>query len=67
MKYIIINGSLLKGIVEGKYKDITWEKVKHNKYNVKSGNDGIMVHASKEQIRFLEELLWQLGFALKED
>lgn len=60
-KYVLINGLLIKDIANGKYTNITFEKISHNRYFVKSDEKNLGVFDKKE-IRFMKELLWQLSF-----
>ena len=63
-KYVMINGFLLKDIVNGKYnhKLMTFTKIGLNRYLWRCGNETLGVNISKKDIRFIKELLWQLSF-----
>lgn len=63
-KYVMINGFLLKDIVNGKYKHklMTFTKIGLNRYLWRCGNEILGVNISKKEFRFIKELLWQLSF-----
>ena len=66
-KYVLMNGFLLKDIVNGKYENITFEKLGFNQYLIKSGEKNLAVWVSKKYVRFVKELLWCMSFVPKEN
>lgn len=65
-KYVLINGFLLKDIVNRKYENITFEAISPNRWFMKSNEKGLGVIDNKTK-RFIEELLWHLSFLPKEE
>ena len=63
-KYVMINGFLIKDIVNGKYKHrlMTITKIGWNRYLWKCGNETLGVNISKKEVRFIKELMYQLSF-----
>lgn len=63
-KYVMINGFLLKDIVNGKYnpKLMTFTKIGLNRYLWKCGNETLGVNISKKEVQFIKELIYQLRF-----
>ena len=64
-KYVLINGFLIKDIVNGKYENIEFEKIGFDRWFMKSGEHGLGIIDGKIK-RFVEELVWAIGFVPKE-
>ena len=65
-KYVLLNGFLIKDIVNGKYENIEFEKIGFDRWFMKSGEHGLGIIDGKIK-RFVEELVWAIGFLPKEN
>ena len=61
-KYVTINGFLIKNIVDGKYRRMSFTKTSFNRYTWKNGQDILGVNIPKKEVRFIKELCYQLSF-----